>query len=490
LGYERKEATVEELRRKARELVNRIEANDRWRQSECFNLIPSETTPSLLVRFCEIADPSGRYAEHRTMKGTEVYFYQGIDFIRDVEEEARDELREYFGCSEAELRTVSGQMANEVVFKAMVRFVNRDRGDTPPRRLRSVMNNALTAGGHLSSQPMGALFNFVEVDDATGSERVVNFPVREDNLYKTDTDRLLQLLEEHKPELVIFGKSMFLYREPVSCVRDAVSTWENPPVIMYDMAHVLGLYGAFQEPLAEGADVVTGSTHKTFFGPQRGVIAANMSRGHPLRKLWLDIRSRAFPGSTSNHHLGTLLALLAATYEMNAFKEAYQTQVRSNARAFAAYLKDAGVAVEGDPEDGYTETHQVLLRVSRDGEGMEIARRLEENGIVANYQALPDDETFLKASGIRMGVQEMTRFGMAEDDFGPLAQLIADVVLRDRDVKRAVREYRQQFLEMRFCLPPEEASELSARILSSLLTGPATRRSFLDSLESLNAHGA
>ena len=108
---------------KVHSLSQRVSENNRWRQQESVNLIPSEATPSMLVKMCEISDPSGRYAEHRTMKGEEVYFYQGTDFINDVEKEAQSELREFFGCSEVELRTISGQMANEVVFKAMVRFL-------------------------------------------------------------------------------------------------------------------------------------------------------------------------------------------------------------------------------------------------------------------------------------------------------------------------------------------------------------------------------
>ncbi len=141
---------------------------------------------------------------------------------------------------------------------------------------------------------------------------------------------------------------MFLYREPVKFVADIVRSWPQRPVIMFDMAHVLGLYGAFQAPLAEGADVVTGSTHKTFFGTQRGVVAGNFPKDSPFRPLWLDIRARAFPGSTSNHHLGTLLGLLMATYEMNEFKEPFQAQVRANAKAFAKALKAHGIPVEGD----------------------------------------------------------------------------------------------------------------------------------------------
>lgn len=468
---------------KVQDLAARAERNNLWRQKECFNLIPSESTPSLLVKMCEISDPAGRYAEHRTMKGEEVYFYQGTDFIRDVEVEAQKELAAYFGCPDIELRPVSGQMANEVVFKGLVKFLNRGRAEgQPSRRMRLVFNNDLIFGGHLSSQPMGALFNFVEEDPATGKERVVNLPVLKDNPYKADLDRLGQLLESHKPELIVFGKSMFLYREPVRFVADIVSGWKDRPVLMFDMAHVLGLYGAFQAPFDEGADIVTGSTHKTFFGTQRGVVAGNFPKGSPLRQLWLEIKGRAFPGSTSNHHLGTLLGLLMATYEMNAFKETFQNQVRANAKALAKALHAYGIPVEGDPADGYTETHQVIIRVKPFGSGMEIARRLETNNIVTNYQALPDDATFLESSGIRLGVQEMTRFGMKEKDFDTLAGLMSDIIVRNKPAGPEVSRFRKNFLIMGFTLPPAESLPLAARILSSVLPDPGYVALFVDNL--------
>ncbi len=469
---------------KIHNLSQKIIENNNWRQRESFNLIPSETTPSPLVKMCEISDPSGRYAEHRTMKGEEIYFYQGIDFIRDVEEEARREFQRFFDCTEVELRTISGQMANEVVFKGMVRFLNRDRPQGQPmRKMKLVMNNELTKGGHLSSQPMGALFNFVEENPETGKENVINFPVLSENQYKPDLERLGELLDQHKPELMVFGKSMFLYQEPVKFVHDVVKDWDVPPVIMFDMAHVLGIYGAFQTPLSEGANVITGSTHKTFFGPQRGVIAGNFPKGSPLRKLWLDIKSRAFPGSTSNHHLGTLLALLMAVYEMNEFKEEYQKQVRANAKAFARALKDTGIQVEGDEKDGFTETHQVVIRIKAHGEAQEIARRLEENNIITNYQALPDDETFLKASGIRMGVQEMTRFGMKEKDFEQLSGFIADVIVRNKKVKEEAKKFRENFLKMKYCLSPKEALPIAAKIIKSIFPYPDFADLFIENLE-------
>lgn len=472
---------------KVQSLAQRVEENNTWRQKESFNLIPSETTPSLLVKMCEISDPSGRYAEHRTMKGQEVYFYQGTDFIREVEEELRDEMRRFFECSEVELRPISGQMANEVVFKGMVRFLNRNRTEGQPmRKMRLVMNNELTKGGHLSSQPMGALFNYVEEDPQTGKENVVNFPVLEENPYKPDLERLGEIISTSKPELVVFGKSMFIYQEPIKFVANLVKDWEVRPVIMYDMAHVLGLYGAFQSPMEEGADVITGSTHKTFFGPQRGVVAGNFLKGSPLRPLWLDIKSRAFPGSTSNHHLGTLLGLLMASYEMNEFKEEYQKQVRSNAKAFAGALKDKGVPVEGDERDGFTDTHQVLIRVKEYGNGQEIARRLEENNIVTNYQALPDDETFLEPSGIRTGVQEMTRFGMKEGDFDELSGYVADVIIRNLKVKEEVRKFRQKFLQMEYCLSAEKALPYAAKIIKSIFPYPNFFEMFIQNLEKIS----
>jgi glycine/serine hydroxymethyltransferase len=465
-----------------RELVDRIEANNLWRQRRCVNLIPSENTPSPLVKVCELCDPAGRYAEHRTMKGNEVYFYQGVGFIRDIETEAQEALCEYFGCSEVELRPVSGQMANEVVFKAVTKHANRDSAPGTFRRLSCVMNNNLGKGGHLSSQPMGALFNFVDIDPATGEENCVNFPVMSGNLYRIDEERMLELADEHHPELVVFGKSMFLYPEPVKRLAEFVKDWDDRPVIMYDMAHVLGIHGAFQAPLADGADVITGSTHKTFFGPQRGVIASNMEKKTPLRKLWLDIKSRAFPGSTSNHHLATLLGLLVATKEMNTFRDEYQSKVLSNARAFAGYLADAGMSVEGDPADGYTHTHQVVVRVSDYGDGAEIADRLEANNIIVNYQALPDDETFLISSGIRTGVSEMTRFGMDGEDFGPLAELIADVIVRDMNVAERVSEFRSRFMTMRYTLPLEESLELASGALASAFPTSEYARIFSDRL--------
>ena len=460
--------TLKEL---SERLILRVAENTHWRQRETFNLIPSESTPSLLVKLLTIADPSGRYAEHRLMKAfreTDVFYYQGTKLIGEVETLVADELRRFIGCSEVEARVISGQMANTAVFSGIVDYLNRLDRRSEPRRIRKVMNHHLGRGGHLSAQPMGALKDFIAHDPSTERPATIPFPVLKEDLYRIDLQKAKALIEEHKPELIVLGKSMVIYKEPVREIAEMIASMNPKPILLYDMAHVLGLIGPrFQEPFQEGADIVTGSTHKTFFGPQRGVIASNMSEGTAYGELWAGIVRRVFPGSVSNHHLGTLLGLLLATYEMNAFKWDYQKAVISNAKAFARALRDQGITVEGDPRAGYTETHQVIVRVGY-GKGPWLAERLEENNIIVNYQSAPDDEAFTTASCLRIGVQEMTRFGMREEDFVRLAEYMSHVILRDRSVAKDVAQFREKFTEMRYCLPEAEAVSLVEKLLEAI----------------------
>ncbi|MBN2583785.1 MAG: glycine cleavage system aminomethyltransferase GcvT [Planctomycetes bacterium] len=456
-----------DTRRKVHDLLDSAAANTRWRQSECINLIPSEMTQSPMVRLLSVMDPAFRYAEHKTVKAfneAEVFYYQGTDFIGEIERLLEVELCRYLGASEAETRCISGQMANATVFGALVDFVNRADRKSEPRRLRKVMNNDIIKGGHLSSQPMGALKDYVAHDPLTEKAAVVNFPVQADNPYRIDVAAAAELIERHRPELIVLGKSLVLHPEPVCEIREVVDRLGLDCTVMYDMAHVLGLVGPhFQQPFTEGADLVTGSTHKTFFGTQRGVIAGNYSRTEPDYVLWETIRRRAFPGAVSNHHLGTMLGLLMAAYEMNHFRDEYQPAVLANAKALAQSLKDCGLAVAGDPTVSYTETHQVVVEVGY-AKGPEIARRLEASNLIVNYQAGPSEEGFSASGCLRMGVSEMTRFGMTAADFEQLAHLIADVVLRGRCVAKEVKRFRQQFLDLRYCFSESEFDEAIQRL--------------------------
>jgi aminomethyltransferase len=152
---------------KARLLLERTVQNTRWRQHECINLIPSEMTISPMTRLLSVMDPAFRYAEHRKSRAfydADIFYYQGTDFIDEVERMLEVEMREFLGCENIEMRLISGQMANTAVFSAMIDYLNRADRKLEPRRIRQVMNNHIGKGGHLSAQPMGALKDYVARD--------------------------------------------------------------------------------------------------------------------------------------------------------------------------------------------------------------------------------------------------------------------------------------------------------------------------------------
>jgi glycine/serine hydroxymethyltransferase len=153
---------------------------------------------------------------------------------------------------------------------------------------------------------------------------------------------------------------------------------------------------------------------------------------------------------------------------MNTYGPDYQKQVIANAKAFALALHDRGLDVEGDPGINYTETHQIVLRVGY-ARGIETAELLEKNNIIVNYQGLYDDEGFTSSSGLRMGVQEMTRFGMKERDFGELAEYIAAVIIGKKDVSRAVAKFREKFITMQYCLPEEQTGPLVDELINCII---------------------
>jgi len=285
-----------------------------------------------------------------------------------------------------------------------------------------------------------------------------------ENPYKIDVPKTLRLIDEFQPELIILGKSMCLHKEPVAEIRTFLDSQNIDAVLMYDMAHVLGLIGPhFQNPFAEGVDLVTGSTHKTYFGTQRGIVAGRYEEHEERYALWEALVRRTFPGSVSNHHLGTMLGLLMATYELNHFKDAYQPLVIANAKVFARALSDCGMDVAGDPAIDFTETHQVVVNVGY-GSGPEIAHKLEENNIICNYQATADEEGFTAAGALRMGVAEMTRFGMQAEDFRTLAGFMAEVIKKEQNIKQEIIRLRQKFQKLQFCFEGEEYDDLLQRL--------------------------
>jgi glycine hydroxymethyltransferase len=209
---------------------------------------------------------------------------------------------------------------------------------------------------------------------------------------------------------------------------------------------VLGLVagGQFQDPLGEGASIVTGSTHKTFYGSQRGVILSNLDEEE-----WRKIDKGAFPGSSSNHHLETLVALTFATYEMREFGAEYARQVVANAKHFARKLFDFGFMVQGE-QFGFTETHQVAIDMTELGGGESAARNLKDNRIIVNMNLLPFEplDHATSPSGIRLGVQEMTRVGMREPEMERIAELFKRCLMEKKFVGDDVKEFRAKFQEV------------------------------------------
>jgi glycine hydroxymethyltransferase len=262
-----------------------------------------------------------------------------------------------------------------------------------------------------------------------------------------DAKGAVEMVDRLRPQLVVLGKSLFLFPEPLKELVPVCRQHKIP--ILFDGAHVLGLIagGEFQDPLREGATYLTGSTHKTFPGPQRGVILADLE-GAEADTYWGPADRGVFPGSSSNHHLHSLPGLLVATREMKQHGRAYASQVVRNAQALGRALSVQGISVEAQAL-GFTKSHQIAINVAGFGGGVQIAARLESQDVIVNYNMLPGDADPRNPSGLRIGVQEMTRFGMTEREMEELAQLIGDAI-RGKAVKQAVNRLRGRFLEMRF----------------------------------------
>jgi glycine hydroxymethyltransferase len=257
-------------------------------------------------------------------------------------------------------------------------------------------------------------------------------------------ERTIELIRAISPKVLIFGKSLFLFPEPVAELVDICR--ERNIALLYDGAHVLGLIagGQFQNPLKEGALLITGSVHKTFFGSQRGIILSNAGENE-----WRKIDKGAFPGSSSNHHLDTLVPLAITVYEMMEFGQEYARQVIANAKHLGRKLHEAGMNVQGQEFD-YTESHQLAVDVTEFGGGDEVARHLKDNNIILNMNLLPNEplENVANPAGIRLGVQEMTRFGMKEKEMEVIAELFKKCLIDGKYVGDQVKDFRGRYQDV------------------------------------------
>jgi glycine hydroxymethyltransferase len=419
-----------------------VARQEEWRGRQTINLIASENAQSRAVRDVQNSDFMARYAEgHPNEDGKVNRYYQGTRFIDEIERKARREICELFRCRQADVRPVSGNAANTAIALGWLRG-----GDT-------VVVNSTDAGGHISHNLVGVFGRRIQMRGQTltaGRDNSVHlhfFPLTADR-YHMDAQGATELIDRVRPQLVVLGKSLFLFPEPLAALAPICRERKIP--ILFDGAHVLGLIagGQFQDPLREGATYLTGSTHKTFPGPQRGVILANIEPGEEESTYWGPADRGVFPGSSSNHHLHSLAGLLVATREMKQHGREYTRQTVANAQALGRALSDQRILVEAK-DFGFTKSHQIAVNVSQFGGGVEVAKRLETQDVIVNYNMLPGDQDPRNPSGLRIGVQEMTRFGMREPEMGELAALIADAI-RGKPAQEAVNQLRSRFVEMRF----------------------------------------
>ena len=397
-----------------------VDAQEQWRGRQTINLIASENTQSPAVRTIQTSDFMARYAEGHPNRGEEVRrYYQGTRYIDQIETMAREELLALTRCRQADVRPISGNAANTALALGYLRG-----GDT-------VIVNSTPAGGHISHNTIGVFGRRIQSRgmslnlDAPQHIPLHYFPLTEDR-YHIDVQQSLDLIDQVTPRMLVLGKSLILFPEPVREL--ATVCRERGIPILYDAAHVFGLIvgGQFQDPWREGATWVTASTHKTFPGPQRGVIVSDLD-ADTERKYWPSADRGVFPGSSSNHHLHTLPALLVAIREMRQHATTYAAQIVRNAQTLGRALDDAGIRVEAR-DFGYTASHQIAIDVALHGGGVAVAQRLEANNIIVNYNLLPYDTDPRNPSGLRVGVQEMTRYGMREGDMQQLAGLMADAI--------------------------------------------------------------
>jgi len=410
-----------------------LEKHNQW-FNDSIPLIASENIPSPAVREAIISDFGNRYAEG--WPGERVY--AGCTHIDEVEIQCMDLAKKLFGAEFADVRPTSGVVANLAIYSA---FSNP--GDV-------MIAPSIPAGGHISHgkkehSGTAGLVHGLDIE-------FFAFDSEEMNL---DVDKTKAKVEDLKsqnrlPKIAMFGGSVFLFPHPVKELADFLKGYDIH--INYDAAHVAGLIagGEFQDPLREGVDTMTMSTHKTLFGPQGGLVLAFEKNTEVIKKAM-------FPGLTSSHHIHHMAGKAVAFAEALEFGKDYAAQTIKNAKALAEELNNLGFKVLGEKK-GFTQSHQTVVNVLDYGDGGKIEADLEKANIIVNRQLVPGDlkakRNYMQPGGIRLGSSEVTRLGMKESDMQQIASLIKNVVIDNKDVKEVasqVLDFRKNFQKTQYC---------------------------------------
>ena len=401
-----------------------LKKHEDWRKN-CINLIASENVISPKVKKVYFSDLMHRYAEGLPFKR----YYQGLEYFDKIEDSTIEKFKKHFKANFVDIRPLSGTLANLATFSALSK-----RGD-------KIMTLGIEGGSHVSHEKPGAA--------GILGLRVFHFDF-DKKTFNIDLEKARERILKIKPKFVVIGGSVILFPQPVKELKKICQKTDTK--IIYDAAHVFGLIsaGLFQNPLKEGADIITSSTHKTFPGPQGGIILGNLEKDLQKR-----IRRKVFPGVLSNHHLHRIPALYLTLLEMQKFGKNYGKQVIKNAKSLAQELYNFGFDVLGK-ENGFTKSHQVVVDVSKNGGGDFVAKKLEKSNIILNKNIIPGSEMKIKdPTGIRIGVQEMTRYGMKEQEMLKIARFIKAVIWDKKSpekIKKEVVKFRRNFKKIKYCL--------------------------------------
>jgi glycine hydroxymethyltransferase len=350
----------------------------------------------------------------------------GLRYAEQLEIMVVELLKELFQCDYVEFRVGSGSLANLYAYMACTQ-----PGD-------QIMAFSEAAAGHVTHHRAGAAglygLDIYEVPYDAGQMTV-------------DLDALARQAEEIKPRLIIVAGSMCLFPFPVAAVReiaDSVGAW-----LMYDAAHMSGLIagGEFQQPLAEGAHLMTSSTYKSFGGPPSGMILTSSA------KLAERLDRIAFPGLTANFDLSKTAALIIACLDLRDFGREYAQMCIANAQALAEALDAGGCPVYHVAGRGFTASHHVAIPAAAFGGGTTASRRLEKANILTSGIGLPLPPVAGDYNAIRLGTQEITRWGMQPPDMPAVAELISRVLVKNEapeQVKPEVVALRQRFQTLHF----------------------------------------
>jgi glycine hydroxymethyltransferase len=416
-----------------------LQQHHKWFQ-ECIPLIASENIPSPAVREATISDFGNRYAEG--WPGERVY--AGCRFIDQVEFKCIELMKKLYNAEFVDVRPISGVVANLVVYTAFT-----EPGDT-------MMALSIPCGGHITTGKK-------ELGGTAGAVRglVVEYLPLDYKELNIDVDKAKNKMAEltakgKPPKLVMFGASVFPFPHPIKELAETIHSMGG--TVGYDAAHVAGLIAGkqFQDPLREGADVVSLSTHKTFFGPQHGGVLSWNANAEKIKRA-------TFPGMVSNHHLHAVAGVTIACTEMLEFGEQYASQTVKNAKALAQALYERGFNVLAEHK-GFTQSHVILIDITKHGDGGTIEETLEKANIIINRNLLPWDikegRHFMHPGGIRLGVSEVTRLGMRAAEMSEIAEFIKRVII-DKEplekVKTDVTEFRKNYQKVHYCF--ENATE-------------------------------